>query len=275
MLEEGAATSASGRPAESNDRGRSLLGVGLPDGGSLSRSPSRSGSYSQTSAGEVQRLLAEAESRSEAKLSDLRFKIRSLEKERNEAEEEWAVKLQERVHELEKLRRVIAEKEGEYAESLRKRDEKDARTAEGNEARKVLEKEIKGLKAKIEEMKEDVEVAADGEVRPDSSMLDFCCAGEAVRDVADSRLALSQRRAFHPSFTALNDSGSAGRIARAIRQPAIGEQDPPRRTPQGSTLGAAHGASTQPGSRVLVRQPRCAEQRDQRRKRQRQWRKEW
>jgi chromosome segregation ATPase len=167
MLEEGAAVSS--RPAEANDRGRSLLGVGLPDGGNLSRSPSRSGSYSQTSAGEVQRLLAEAESRSEAKLSDLRFKIRSLEKERNEAEEEWAVKLQERVHELEKLRRVIAEKEGEYAESLRKRDEKDARIAEGNEARKVLEKEIKGLKAKIEEMKEDVEVAADGEVRPVTS----------------------------------------------------------------------------------------------------------
>lgn len=164
MLEEGAAVS--NRPAEANDRGRSLLGVGLPDGVSLSRSPSRSGSYSQTSAGEVQRLLAEAESRSEAKLSDLRFKIRSLEKERNEAEEEWGAKLQERVHELEKLRRVIAEKEGEYAESLRKRDEKDARIAEGNETRKALEKEIKGLKAKIEEMKEDVEVAADGEVRP-------------------------------------------------------------------------------------------------------------
>ena len=96
MLED---SSNSSRPS----RGRATLGIGPVDGtrGTPSPSPSRSNSYNNsTSASEVQRLLAEAEARSEAKLADLRFKIRSLEHERNEAEEEWATKLQERLDEL-------------------------------------------------------------------------------------------------------------------------------------------------------------------------------
>lgn len=150
------------------DKGRATLGFGLADGGrgTPSPSPSRSNSYSNnTSAAEVQRVLAEAETRFEAKLADMRFKIRSLESERNEAEEEWAAKLQERVGELEKLRRTVTEKESEYAESLRTRRGKEAMIEEQQEAKRAVEREMKALRAQVEEAKDDVSIAAEAEVR--------------------------------------------------------------------------------------------------------------
>ena len=124
-----------------------------------SPSPSRTSSPM-----EVQRLLADAEARAEAKISDLRNKIHSLEKERNEAEEEWAGKLSERVRELEKLRRAITEKEGEYAESLKSRKEKEKVIEEAELVRKGIEKEMRALKAEVEQAKADVSVAAEAEV---------------------------------------------------------------------------------------------------------------
>ena len=152
------------------ERGRGPTGLGYPDGeGRGTPSPSRSRANSNTypnttSAAEVQRLLAQAEARSEAKLSDLRFKIRSLENERNEAEEEWAAKLQERVRELEKLRRTVTEKESEFTDSVRTRREKEAMIEEQQEARRAVEREVKGLRAKVEEARGDTMVAADAEV---------------------------------------------------------------------------------------------------------------
>ena len=128
-------------------------------GGTPSPSPSR-----QNSGVDVQRLLAEAEQRSEAKMSDLRFKIRSLENERNETEEEWANKLQDRVRELEKLRRVITEKEGEYADALRDGRDKDGRAAEAEERYKGLERELASLKAKMLAAEGDTAASADVEV---------------------------------------------------------------------------------------------------------------
>jgi SMC interacting uncharacterized protein involved in chromosome segregation len=143
-----------------------------PDGDhtSTSTSPHRQSSSSNVhppsspSAGDIQRLLAESESRAETKLSDLRFKIRSLEKERNDMEEEWAGKLSERVREVERLKRVVLEKEGEYAEVLRTRKEKEGVIDQGEEARRSLEREMKGLRAAVEEAKADVGVAVDAEV---------------------------------------------------------------------------------------------------------------
>jgi len=167
MLEDSASSS---RP---KDRGRTSLGFGLTDGGrgTPSPSPARTSSYSNnTSAAEVQRLLAEAEARFETKLSDLRYKIRSLEKERNEAEEEWATKLQERVREQERLRRTIAEKESEYTESLRSRREKESLIEGQEEARLGVEKDMKALRAQLEAAKGDVSVAAEAEVSVDYTL---------------------------------------------------------------------------------------------------------
>ena len=166
MLEDQAVIS------RSKDRGRASLGVSQISGlgndnrATPSPSPSRSNSYSNnSSAAEVQRILAEAEARYEAKASDLRFKIRSLENERNEAEEEWAAKLQERVRELDRLRRMVTEKESDFADSLKTRKEKEALIEEQAEARRAGEREMKMLKAQIEEAKEDVSTAAETEVR--------------------------------------------------------------------------------------------------------------
>ncbi|WVQ83011.1 hypothetical protein IAT38_005149 [Cryptococcus sp. DSM 104549] len=150
---------------QGSGRGRAGLGLGVPDGqGSASRSPSRSASFSGApSSSEVQRLLAEAEARSEAKVSDLRFKIRSLETERNELEEEWAAKVQERVRELEKMRRQVQEKDIEFAESLRSLKERESKIEEGENRVKSLERELTKMKTKVEEVKGDGVVAAEAE----------------------------------------------------------------------------------------------------------------
>ncbi|OCF30429.1 hypothetical protein I316_07916 [Kwoniella heveanensis BCC8398] len=137
----------------------------LEDGMRDSRRPSRaaSGMGLGASSAEVQRLLSEAEARAEAKLSDLRFKIRSLETERNEIEEEWATKLGERVRELEKLRRQVQEKEMEYTESIRSIEDRERRIQDSDERARGLERELIRLKTKIEEGKGDIAVAVEAE----------------------------------------------------------------------------------------------------------------
>lgn len=119
---------------------------------------------SATSSVEIQRMLAEAEARAEVRLSDLRNKIRLLENERNDNEEDWARKLSERVRELEKLRRVIQEKETEYNDSIRSREDKERLIEEGRAAREEVEQEVKRLKGEVEAAKGDVEVAIEAEV---------------------------------------------------------------------------------------------------------------
>jgi chromosome segregation ATPase len=134
----------------------------LPDSSSRatpSSSPSR-----QNSGVDLQRLMAEAEGRSEAKMSDLRHKIRSLEAERNEAEEEWAHKLQERVRDLDKLRKEVKERADEYEDLLRAGKEKDKRVGEVEERSKLLERELNTLKAKMQEAEGNNAMSADAEV---------------------------------------------------------------------------------------------------------------
>jgi len=129
-----------------------------------SRGPSPSPSRGVSSPVEVQRLLAEAEAKAESRISDLRNKIRSLETERNDAEEEWAAKLGERVRELEKLRRIIMEKESDYAESQRMKRDHDKSMEEAEEAKRGVEREMKALRAEVEAAKLDTATAADAEV---------------------------------------------------------------------------------------------------------------
>lgn len=131
----------------------------------------------ETPAAELQRMLAEAEARSEAKLSDLRYKVRSLEKERNDLEEEWAAKLQERVAELEKVRRLMLEKEGDAREQDRRREEDARAMADVAERQKGLERDIKGLKSQLEESREDVATAQDSEVSDILTLANICDCG--------------------------------------------------------------------------------------------------
>jgi chromosome segregation ATPase len=114
--------------------------------------------------------LAEAESRAEVKISDLKAKIRVLENERNDAEEEWANKLQERARESEKLRRAMAEKDTEYNDVLRTSRQREEQAEEADGRRKALERELNALKAKVEEAKGDMSTSADAEVGPTSPL---------------------------------------------------------------------------------------------------------
>lgn len=100
---------------------------------------------------ELARLLSEAESKYEARLSDLRSKIRSLEKERNESEEEWARNLAERGKEIERLKRLMAEKETEFLRKAKGWEESETRIG-------ALERSLNELKVERAELAKEKEV---------------------------------------------------------------------------------------------------------------------
>ncbi|GJJ08777.1 hypothetical protein Clacol_002996 [Clathrus columnatus] len=87
------------------------------------RNSTSSTSFSHTSAEELARILSETENRYELKLSEVRTRVRRLEKERQEAEDEWSRNLQERSRELERLRTLLNSKESEYSEFIRMKAE--------------------------------------------------------------------------------------------------------------------------------------------------------
>lgn len=186
--------------SKADPRGR--LGVNVRSARDTpSPSPSRQNSYDATSAAEVQRLLAEAESRADVKISDLKAKIRSLENERNDAEEEWSNKLQERARESDKLRRAIAEKDTEYNDVLRTSREREERAEEAEGRRKGLERDLNALKAKIEEAKGDMSTSADAEVS---------CLQDRPRVWLTSLSAISSRRNIKPSIPDIQPQLSVG-----------------------------------------------------------------
>ncbi|WVQ73121.1 hypothetical protein IAR50_002685 [Cryptococcus sp. DSM 104548] len=143
---------------EAGEQGRASSGLDIRDGRSETTSPAPG-----PSPHDVQRLLAESDARAESKLSDLRARIRALEKERNKMEEEWAGKVQERVLELEKMRRVLQEKDREVAESLEGLRERERKIEEGESKVKQLEADIIRLRTRVEEVKSDKTVALESE----------------------------------------------------------------------------------------------------------------
>ncbi|WVW84815.1 hypothetical protein I302_106850 [Kwoniella bestiolae CBS 10118] len=155
---------------EDASNNRSMLGLPNGFGGSPAGSPmgSRRNSTSMSNKNgsggvDIQKLLSEAEAKSESKLSDLRFKIKSLEIERNDIEEEWSVKLQERVRELEKLRRQIQEKDMEVNDTMRGLQERESRIQDGEERVRSLEKELVKLRGRLEQGKGDIQIAVEAE----------------------------------------------------------------------------------------------------------------
>jgi len=77
-------------------------------------------------AGELAALLSETTSRHEVRLAELRNRMRTLELERAEAEENWSRTLQQRAEENERLRGIITIKDREFKDALdgrRARDE--------------------------------------------------------------------------------------------------------------------------------------------------------
>ena len=189
----------------------------------------------------MQRLLAEAEAKAESRVSDLRNKIRSLEVERNDAEEEWAAKLGERVRELEKLRRVIMEKESDYAESQRMKRDNDKLVEEAEEAKRGAEREMKALKGEVEAAKMDMSAAVDAEV---------CYIYWALATRLTS--ARGEGRAGGCSAGFVQCASSARRRQDERHDPAQQQQDSARRITKSPIERAAPGEEPEPRRGLLV-----------------------
>lgn len=114
---------------------------------------------------DVARFLREAEGKYEARLGDLRERMRALEKERNDAEEEWSRNLAERSREVERLRRLAGEKDGEYDESVRGMREREKKIAELEGVNAALKQESDTVRAQVVKLQDALDARKDVEVR--------------------------------------------------------------------------------------------------------------
>ncbi|KAG8828586.1 hypothetical protein FRC17_007492 [Serendipita sp. 399] len=99
----------------------------------VTSSTNRSGrSSSGPSSAEIARLLAEAESRSEARVAELRSRLKNIESERAEQEESWSRTLAARGEEIDRLRGLLnlKETEGRQAGDYKARRDKDVEELE-------------------------------------------------------------------------------------------------------------------------------------------------
>ena len=119
-----------------------------------------------SSAEELARILSETEGKYEARISDLRSKMRALEKERHEAEDEWSKNLQERSRELERLRGLVDAKDKEYAESIRSKTEMADRILELEAENRRLKAQMEAEKGILLGLQKDIDWLKDAEVGP-------------------------------------------------------------------------------------------------------------
>ena len=108
-------------------------------------------------AGELAALLSETTSRHEARLTELRNRMRTIELERIDAEESLTRKLQQRAEENERLRGIIVVKDREFKDALDRRRARDeiVQRLEADVERERKEKE--GDRRQISELAREVE----------------------------------------------------------------------------------------------------------------------
>ncbi|CAE7146859.1 unnamed protein product [Rhizoctonia solani] len=133
------------------------------------RNGSRLSTHSPTPGPEVARLLSEAEGKFEGRLSEMRAKLRAIEKERNEAEDDWNKTLADRSKEIEKLRFALRQAEDKWIESGRVgkgMDEKVASLEQNikelqsqrdgwQQDRSTLEEQLKQVQSKLQNIERD------------------------------------------------------------------------------------------------------------------------
>ncbi|CAE6423643.1 unnamed protein product [Rhizoctonia solani] len=112
------------------------------------RNGSRLSTHSPTPGPEVARLLSEAEGKFEGRLSEMRIKLRAIEKERNEAEDDWNKTLADRSKEIEKLRFALRQAEDKWIESGRVGKGMDEKVAS-------LEQNVKELQSQRDRWQQD------------------------------------------------------------------------------------------------------------------------
>ena len=121
--------------------------------------------HSSSSAEEIAQILSETEGKYEARIGDLRSKMRALEKERHAAEDEWSRNLQERGRELERLRGIVEGKDREYAESVRGKTEMEDRLFKLETDNQRLKTQIEAEQVVILGLQKDIDWLKDAEVR--------------------------------------------------------------------------------------------------------------
>ncbi|KAL5640958.1 hypothetical protein ACGC1H_001438 [Rhizoctonia solani] len=133
------------------------------------RNRSRLSTHSPTPGPEVARLLSEAEGKFEGRLSEMRAKLRAIEKERNEAEDDWNKTLADRSKEIEKLRFALRQAEDKWIESGRVgkgMDEKVASLEQNvkelqsqrngwQQERSILEEQLKQVQSRLQNIESD------------------------------------------------------------------------------------------------------------------------
>lgn len=123
---------------------------------------------------ELSSMLSEAESRYEARLADLRSRMRSVELERAEAEEVWSRTLQLRAEDVEKVKRLLEKKETEVREALERKRERDGA--------------VQSLEGEIERQRRE----RDGEKRRVGEL------GGEIEDLRETLVSHSQEPTLHP-----------------------------------------------------------------------------
>lgn len=101
---------------------------------------------------EISKMLADAATKSEAKLAELRDEIARLERESTESEEQQARQLRLRSQEIERLRATLNEKQAEFAQAINGKESSEAKISE-------MERELEVANRERETLKEALQVA--------------------------------------------------------------------------------------------------------------------
>lgn len=106
--------------------------------------------------GHTRRLLAELESSNADKIQTFEDRIRTLEKERLDIEEGMTKKLQEKLREVEKLRREIERRDAENSEETQRREERQQRIERAEKQNLALQDKVNALDMLLNEARLEI-----------------------------------------------------------------------------------------------------------------------
>jgi asparagine synthetase B (glutamine-hydrolysing) len=114
-------------------------------------------STSSTSADDAARILALTEAKYEAKLTELRNRVQAAEKERNDGEVGWSRRLDEKVRELDELKRKVDV-------STKTKESHEEVIAQARQETERVQEELQAQMARMAELRLAAEQAAESEV---------------------------------------------------------------------------------------------------------------
>ncbi|KAI0313730.1 hypothetical protein OF83DRAFT_1086136 [Amylostereum chailletii] len=219
------------------------LGEARRDQSSRTRSP-------VNPAEDVARLLANAESRHETKLAELRRKLTAVEAERTEVEADWSRKLDEKVKEAEKWRHAVES-------SSKNQQVHDGAVEELREEIDRLKQEARTYRNQVMQLQLDVEQRVQGEngAKEEVSELNARIATIA-QQVEDAKVKESQARALNKTLREeLRKVQSSAALLERQRNPGVGywgsrqegQQDPAKPTSPPPPVTTSRGGSPAPG----------------------------